>query len=197
MNLLLFNLRTDASDTTLGFTTSWVNALARRCEHVTVVTLHAGRIDVAQNVTVHSVARPGDGRLRRLVRFYRLTAGILRSEPVDVCFAHMTPLMAILFWPLGRLYRVPTLLWYAHGAVSVQLRVAHLAADRCVTSTPNAFRLRSRKVFALGQGIDTKRLGEPAEPPRANHPTFVSVARLSPAKRIEEFIDAVARAGLR
>jgi glycosyltransferase involved in cell wall biosynthesis len=87
---------------------------------------------------------------------------------------------------------VPVLLWYAHSSVSPTLRIAHRLADRCVTSTPAAFRLPSSKLFVIGQGIDTDRFAPPAETGPGYERTLVSVGRLSPVKRVDEMIEALA-----
>jgi glycosyltransferase involved in cell wall biosynthesis len=194
MNLLLFNLRTDADDTTLGFTTAWVNALARRCERVTVITMQTGRVDVAPNVTVHSLGKErGYSEPRRLFEFYRLCLRELRSQRFDACFAHMTPLFALMFAPLAKLWRIPILLWYAHKSVPKALRAAHPLVDRCVASTPEGFRLRSDKVFFIGQGIDTAAFAPPEDPAPGRDMTAVSVGRISAIKRLDEIVEALAR----
>lgn len=194
MNVLLFNLKTDVADTTLGFTTSWINAIAQHCDRVFVVTLHAGDAPTAGNVEVHALARrSSSSRVRKAVAFYRVVGRLLQRERIDVCFAHMTPLLAILFAPLSRLYGIPILLWYAHGSSSGQLRLAHRLVDRCVTSTPAGFPIPSRKLFVLGQGIDTDHFAPPAERPPHYDRTLLSIARMTPRKRTHEIVEAVAK----
>jgi glycosyltransferase involved in cell wall biosynthesis len=193
VNVLLFNLKTDVADTTLGFTTSWINALARFSDRVVVVTLEVGDAPTADNVEVHTLARPGFlSKARKLLAFYRVVGRLARDERIDVCFAHMTPLLAILFAPLARFHRIPILLWYAHGSTSLQLRLAHRLVDRCVTSTPAGFPIASRKLFVLGQGIDTDRFVPPDPRPPEYDRTLLSIARTTPRKRTHEIVDAVA-----
>ena len=156
MNLLVLNLAMDSSHTALGFTTAWTNALARRCDHVSVITMLKGELAVDSNVTVHSLGKErGWSEPRRLVEFYRLVSRVVRERHIDACFAHMAPLFASLFAPVAKAKGIPVLLWYAHGALPLKVRIAHALADRCVTSTPSAFRLKSEKIFVIGQGIDT------------------------------------------
>jgi glycosyltransferase involved in cell wall biosynthesis len=194
MNVLLFNLKTDVGDTTLGFTTSWVNAIARYCERVVVVTLSAGDAPIADNVEVHALAQPGrrSSRAHKVLAFYRLAAPLVRSRRIDVCFAHMTPLLAILFAPIGRRHGIPTLLWYAHGSSSIQLRLAHRLVDRCVTSTRAGFPIESDKVFVLSQGIDTDRFVPAGTPGPEYRHTVLSIARLTRRKRLDEILEALA-----
>jgi len=192
-NLLLFNLKTDTDDDILGFTTDWINALAVHFDRVYVITMYAGRIAVADNVQVFSVGREkGYSKLRRFFEFYRLLWGVLRSEKIDACFAHMIHLFAVLGWPLLRLKRIPIVLWFGHKATPLLLKIAHLLVDRVVTSTPAAFGLKSEKVTVIGQGITEAKFPlRPAGP--SNRPfVLISVARLSPIKHIDVMVEAVA-----
>lgn len=191
MRLLLFNLRTDADDTALGFTTAWINAIAPRWERIDVVTLHAGRLELAENVVVHSLGRErGDGRARMLARFYRRTTALALRRRPDVCFAHMTPLMASLFWPVRKLFGIPLLLWYAHGNVTRELRIAERLADRCATSTPSGFRLSSAKLAVLGQGVDVERFLPPVAEPAGYEQTVLCLGRITASKHVDEVIRA-------
>ncbi|MGH3993809.1 MAG: glycosyltransferase, partial [Pseudonocardiaceae bacterium] len=146
MNLLVFNLAMDADHATLGHATAWTNALARRVDHVSVITMQTGRLEVEPNVVVHSLGKElGRSEPARLLTYYRLVHEVLRERSIDVCFAHMAPLFAALFAPLAKVRRIPILLWFAHTRVSPTLRLAHLLVDRCVTATPASFPLTSTK----------------------------------------------------
>lgn len=193
MNLLLFNLRTDSADTALGFTTAWINALAPHCDRIVVVTMYAGRIEVAPNVRVHSIGKEaGLSEARRLVRFYRIVLSIVRQEEIDVVFAHMAPLFAVLFAPIAKIRRIPVLLWYAHKSVPRMLRVAHALVDKCVASTPEGFRLASRKVSFIGQGVDTSVFLPPKRMRSGHETTALVIGRVTPIKNLEEVLEAVA-----
>jgi glycosyltransferase involved in cell wall biosynthesis len=195
VRLLLFNLRTDVDDTALGFTTAWINAIAPRWERVDVVTLHAGRLDVAANVVVHSAGRErGYGRARLLARFYRLVFEVVLRHRPDVCFAHMTPLFASLFWPVRKVLGVPLLLWYAHGSVTRELKIAERLADRCVTSTPAGFRLPSDKLAVLGQGVDVDRFTPPGAVGPDYEQTVLVLGRVTASKHVDEAVRALALA---
>jgi glycosyltransferase involved in cell wall biosynthesis len=185
----------DTSHTALGFTTSWTNALARRAEHVSVITMFSGELALEPNVTVYSLGKErGFSEPRRLAEFYRALFRILREHRIDACFAHMAPLFAALFAPVGKARHIPLLLWYAHGSVSRTLRIAHFLADRCVTSTPAGFRLPSDKLRILGQGIDTEVFRPPEARRQDYDATAISIGRLGPVKRLEELLAAVALA---
>jgi glycosyltransferase involved in cell wall biosynthesis len=193
LRLLVLNLGMDAAHATLGHTTAWTNELARRADHVSVITMFAGEVEVAPNVAVHSLGKElGRSEPRRLLEFYRLVDRILDERPIDACFAHMAPLFAGLFAPVAKRHRTPILLWYAHPSITRTLRIAHALVDRCVTATPGSFPLESTKLFVVGHGIDTAVFRPPTETDPSYAETAVSIGRITPIKRIEEMLEAVA-----
>lgn len=191
--LLLFNLVTDADDPILGFTTVWINALARHCKQIDVLTMQAGRLALAPNVRVYSVGKErGYGEARRAIDFYRILGHLLRKNRYDACFAHMQPLFAVMAAPLLKLRRVPITLWYAHKSVTSKLKLAEKLVDHVVTSSVEGFRLTSDKTLVVGQGIDTLQFVPRSTPRLANQPfTIVSVSRIAPVKRLETLIEAM------
>ena len=192
MNLLLFNLKTDADDSVLGFTTEWINAIASNCESVTVITMMSGSIKVAQNVQVYSIGKEkGHSELRRLFTFYKILISVLRTKDIQACFAHMMPLFSVLGWPLLKWKKIPIVLWYAHGSVSWLLRLATLLVDRVVASNPSGFRIKTPKFRSIGQGINVDRF-QPSSPLRASDSSkiFLTVGRISPVKNLDVAIKA-------
>jgi glycosyltransferase involved in cell wall biosynthesis len=189
VRVLVINLTVDADDTVFGFTTAWITALAQRVEHVTVITMQAGRIALPDNVEVHSLGKErGYPEFKRLLRFYRFA---WRARRIDACFVHQGAVFAVLFAPIRLLRRVPTVLWYAHGHVPPMLRLAEKVVDRAVTSTPAGFKLPSPKLRVLHQGIDTERFAPNGSRPPGNELTAVNVGRISPSKLTLEVVDAV------
>lgn len=190
-HLLLFNLVTDADDPILGFTTVWINALARHCKQIDVLTMQAGRLALAPNVRVYSVGKErGYGEARRAFEFYRILGDLLRKNRYDACFAHMQPLFAVMAAPLLKLRRVPITLWYAHKSVTLKLKLAEKLVNHVVTSSVEGFRLTSDKTLVVGQGIDTLQFVPRSTP--TNQPfTIVSVSRIAPVKRLETLIETL------
>jgi glycosyltransferase involved in cell wall biosynthesis len=192
-NLLLFNLKTDADDDVLGFTSDWINALAVHFERVFVITMYAGRIEVAENVEVYSVGREkGYSKQRRVFEFYRMLWMLLRNEKIDACFAHMIQIFAVLGWPLLHLKGIPIVLWYAHKTVNPTVRLAEKLVDRIVASSKSGFQLDTPKLRIIGQGIDTERFSPPVKGASDTRPfTILCLGRVSPIKRIEVLIEAL------
>jgi glycosyltransferase involved in cell wall biosynthesis len=194
MRLLLFNLVTDADDPVLGFGTRWITTLAQQVEAIDVVTMRAGRLDVPANVRVYSVGKEkGYSELRRVGEFYRLLMPLLANNRYDACFAHMMPLFAVMAAPMLWVKNIPVVLWYAHKSVTPMLRLATLVVDRIITSTRDGFRIQSPKVKMIGQGIEIERF-VPTRDRSADDRLFtlLTVGRLSPIKRLELLIEAVA-----
>ena len=190
--LLLFNLRTDADDHILVFTTRWINELAQYYAHVDVLTMHMGRLAVADNVRVFSVGRErGVGKARRVLNFYRILARLLAQNRYDACFAHMMPLFAVMGAPLLRLRGVRVTTWYTHRQMSAIIRWAERLSYRIVTAVPESFPVDSPKVRPLGHGIDTD-FYTPDDTQEPTRPRIVQVARLTPIKHQHVLLQAIA-----
>ena len=191
-HLLLFNLATDVKHPILGFTTQWIRELAARCETVHVITMLAGVIDVPANVRVYSVGREhGYSELRRTLNFYRHLFHILRTVPIDGCFAHMITIFSILAAPVLRLRSIPIVTWYAHPSLTPTLKLAHLASHRMVTSLPSAYPYRHDKLTVIGQGIDTTLFAPQAA--SVQDRAILCVGRISPVKDHATLIRAAAK----
>lgn len=191
MRLLLLNLATDAADPVLGFTSSWITALARRVEAVDVLTVRAGELRLPPNVYVHSIGKErGFSRPRRVVEFYRHLGHIVARRRPDACFSHMTPLFTVLAAPVLRARHVPTITWYAHAHLGTTLKLAHHLSAAMVTSLPGAYPYRRDKLTVLAQGIDTS-LFTPDPAVTADEPPLILCAgRLSPVKSLETVVEA-------
>ena len=199
MNLLLFNLATDADDPILGFTTNWLNHLAAHYDHVDVITMRAGRVDVAGNVCVYSVGKEkGYSEARRAVEFYRILIRLLRQRRYDACFAHMMPLFAFMGAPLLKLRRIPITLWYTHRSPHPTVRLGMMVSRRVVTAAPDSFPFATPKLRVVGHGIDTAFFSpdsvgaQRAAPLHGESNCIVHVARLMPIKHQMTLIRSLA-----
>lgn len=197
--LLLFNLRTDADDHILGFTTRWIQALAQHYDAVDVLTMHAGRIAVPANVRVYSVGREkGFSPLRRLLNFYAILLRLLLTRRYTACFAHMMPLFAALGGGFLTLFRVPTTTWYTHRQRTRQLAYAVRFSRRVVSAVPDSFPIKTPKLRVTGHGVDTD-FYKPSPLPFARKEIgegtrllmIVYVARLTPIKHQDKLIAAI------
>lgn len=187
----MFNLAVDDKHVTLAFGLKWIEALATRFEHIDVVTMTKGDYQLPKNVSVWSVGRErGYPEWIRALRFYWLICRILRKRRIDIVFTHMIPIFAVLFWPISLITGLKNVLWYAHGATPVSLKLAHRLVAQVVSSTLQGFRLQSNKVIFIGQGIDAAFC---QYTPRQAGKKFkiVTVGRLAPSKGLDLLISVL------
>jgi len=171
-----------------------VDELAAQNERVTVVTWELGDYTPPPNVSVYVIPQRFWGIPRRLggpLLLNLWVANIIWRHPVDVCFIHMAMPFAYLLAPVLKLYRIRTLMWYAHGAVTNQLKLANKLVDRIITSSPEGCRLQSNKIHIIGQGIDTNIFTIPTQK-KTNPPLILTVARITPSKQIKLMLDVLA-----
>ena len=191
--ILLFNMKMDADDRILGFTTDWVNTFARKADKVIVITMQIGRLEVDENVTVYSVGKEkGFSKLKYLIEFYRALRKVLKNEQIELCIIHMIPIFLVLAGPFLRLKSIPSILWYTHKSVTWYLRVASFFANYVITASQSSFRLKTKKKHVVGHAVDTRRFvpmdkhGE-----KENEFVILTVGRISHIKRLEILIEAV------
>ena len=199
MKLLWFNLRTDIKRQGLAFAIDWLNTFAEHVEQIDVITMHVGAYQGRYNVRVYSVGKEkGYSELRRFIEFYRILFHLLIHNKYDACFAHMMPLFAAMAAPLLRVYKVPLVLWYTHKSINLILRLATLFASRVMTASKESFRIQTEKIRIIGHGIDTDKF-TPSEKIKTSNGQFtvLTVTRLSPIKRVDLLIKAVALLRLR
>jgi len=94
---------------------------------------------------------------RKLGRGALFEAALARELPGlrgGAVVAHMCPIYAVLAAPLVRPLRVPLLLWFTHWRASRLLRAAERVSTAVVTVDRRSFPLPSKKVRAIGHGID-------------------------------------------
>lgn len=183
MNLLIVNYAMDDASPALAWQVRVVRDLARHCRQVQVLTEQGGASPVPANVHVETMAA---GRLDRLRQAWRLC----RAGAVQAVFIHMAHRYAYRLWPVFRARGLPVLLWYAHGTVTWHLRLAHACVDRVISSTPEGFRLPSRKAVFIGQGVDTDLFNLR---PAAERRDLITVSRLARRKRLDLLLDVMAQ----
>lgn len=189
--LLVFNLRTDADDHILGFTTRWLNELAQYYDQIDVLTTHKGRLDLAENISVYSTGREdGLGRIAQLVRFYQVLGSLTAKNFYDACFAHMQPMFAVLSAPLLTLHGINVTTWYTHRQLNRMVQMAEKLSFRVVSAVKSSFPVDSPKLRPLGHGIDTD-FFQPNQQAKSHPPRIVQVARLTDIKHQHILLEAI------
>jgi len=193
VKLLVVNFVMDESSPVLAWQQGVATRLAARCERVVVLTERVVRSPLPANVEVHRVPRILTTPLRVLGARWLMNIPVWRwcaRERFDAVFVHMNADWVYRLAPCWRRFRVPVLLWYAHGTVTPRLHRAHQHASCVITSTPEGFRIPSSKVRIIGQGVDTDLFV-----PAANRPdtaTIVAVGRVSRRKRVDLMLETLA-----
>lgn len=191
MNILIITQIVDTNDPVLGFFHRWIEEFAKHCEKVTVICLYKGDCALPENVKVLSLGK--ETRASRFLYVKNFYAYLWRERRnYDAVFVHMNQIYVILGGLLWRLLRKTVGLWYAHGKTSFSLRCASILAHVIFTSTPQGFRVSSRKVQIVGQGVDTEYF-VPGVKSRQKPFTVISVGRISPVKDYETLLRAADR----
>ena len=189
--LVLVTQKLDPADPVLAATVPMARALAARVDELVVLCDSAVPGVMPENTRVHEFG--GKTQAERGARFCAALARELRPRPLGVV-AHMVPLYAVLAAPLVRPLRIPLVLWYTHWKGHVVVRAAEKLSSAVVSVDRRSFPLDSKKVRAIGHGIDLDEFSctdAPAgEPLRA-----LVLGRYSPAKGLETIVRAAALAG--
>jgi glycosyltransferase involved in cell wall biosynthesis len=137
------------------------------------------------------------GAPHKALRGARFEAALARELPGlrgGAVVAHMCPIYAVLAAPLVRALQVPLVLWFTHWRSSRLLRAAERASTAVTSVDERSFPLPSRKLHAIGHGIDLAEF--PCAPPREGPGTqLLALGRYSTAKGLDVVLGAVALAG--
>lgn len=200
MKFLMITQKIDKNDDILGIYHEWARTISKNFEKLSVICLYEGLNELPDNIRVFSLGKEKNNfqvsifkfqffkKIKYLWLFYKY---IWRERKnYDVVFVHMTPVYVILGWPLWTAMGKKIFLFYAHYRVGMLLRIAALFCKGIITSVPGSCGLRSSKVIAIGQGIDTSRFIRNAETARSEN-SLLFVGRISPVKNLDVLIDAL------
>src|SRR3989344_3596976 len=154
MKLLIITKTVDANDQLLGFSVNWFRRFAERFDLVTILCLEKGEFDLPDNVKVISLGKDKKhSKIRQLFTFYFLLFTLRKQY--DAAFSFMNAIWIVLGAWLWRLLNKKAYLWYAHKTITWKHHLAEKWADGIFTSTSEGFRIKSKKVMIVGQGVDT------------------------------------------
>jgi len=179
----------DPDDPNLGATCAKVAALARRVDEV-VVLCDRGREGVLPDNCRLRVFG-ATTRSQRAIRYVRAVRDEMLARPVAVV-AHMVPLYAVVAAPFVRPRGVPLMLWYTHWKAHIVLRAGTAVSTHVLSVDERSFPLRSRKLHAIGHGIDLSEFPcQPVSPSAGRTLRVLSLGRYSPPKKLDELIEGV------
>ena len=189
MKLLIITQTVNKNDQILGFFHRWIEEFSKNVKSVKVICLEKGEFSLPDNVEVMSLGKEaGAGKIKRLLNFYKYI-WVYRKE-YDAVFVHMNQIYIILGGLFWRIMKKKVSLWYAHGKVSLSLRIAERIVNLVFTSTPGGFNIDTTKKKIVGQGIDTE-LFKPNLTFKKNSNKIITVGRVSEIKKIAEIIDII------
>ena len=187
--LVFITQQVDPSHAALAATVPKIRALARRVDEVAVLADGAVEGVLPANCRVRTFRAE-----RKLGRGLRFEAALARELPDlrgGAVVAHMCPIYAVLAAPLVRPLRVPLLLWFTHWRASRLLGAAERVSSAVVSVDERSFPIPSRKLRAIGHGIDLGEFG--CASPSAEGPLrLLALGRYSPAKGLEVVLRALA-----
>lgn len=187
MKLLILTQKVDLDDDVLGFFHEWIREFSNRVEKLTVICLQKGRYDLPGNASVVSLGKEtGVSRLKYLFNFYKYIWQY-RNE-YDAVLVHMNIEYIILGAFIWKMLNKKIGFWYVHSAVSWRLRLAEKFTDVIFTASLKSFRLQSKKVKILSQGINGE-VFKPADTAPKNN-SIISVGRIAPVKNYHFLIEA-------
>ncbi|MBI2670132.1 MAG: glycosyltransferase family 4 protein [Candidatus Yanofskybacteria bacterium] len=191
--LLIFVNKFDKNDDLLGFFVGWINELSRYLPRIIVVTQSMGVFDPADNLSVFSIEKKQNPNpVSRILKFWILLWRLRRDY--DGVFVIMAPSWVIASSFLTKILEKKLYLWYAVWRGNWKLRLAEKLVDKIFCSVPGAFPFKTNKLVLIGQGIDTEKFKVQSLKFKVGGGAFkiVSVGRISPVKRLEILIKAIA-----
>jgi glycosyltransferase involved in cell wall biosynthesis len=176
----------------LAATVPKIVQLASRVDEVVVLADGAVPGVLPDNCRVRTFR--GGSKAVRGARFETALARELPGLRGGAVVAHMCPIYAVLAAPLVRPLRVPLVLWFTHWRASDLLKAAERAATAVTTVDVRSFPLPSKKLRAIGHGIELEEF--PCASPRAGAGTrLLALGRYSTAKGLDVTVAAVPLAG--
>lgn len=188
--LLIITQKVDQNDDLLGFFVDWLKEFAKHFEHISVITLGVGSYELPKNVAVYSCGKEHNvWRPFRWIRFLWLLITLIPHS--SGIFAHMSPAFALTAWPIATITGKKVILWYLHRSVTLRLKLSEFLCHRIVTADAESLGIISKKVIAVGHGIDTEKFKTSRNWDNSGMFKIVSVGRISPIKSYETLLAAV------
>ena len=197
MNLLIINFVMDPKSQVLSWQTKVSFSLSKSFDKVVVLTHEKKNIldsEIPTNVQIivfpliflKAPMRWCGGKY--LLNFWVLFLNW--KYKFDRCFIHMNFEWALYFAPVFKFFKIPVIIWYAHGSVTKRLIRAHQFATRIVSSTIEGFRIPSNKLSLIGQSIDLDQF-ELIASKEEKSSNLIYVGRISERKNLDKIIDVL------
>jgi glycosyltransferase involved in cell wall biosynthesis len=186
--LIVHNLITDEDDPVTAFAVDWIEAFSKIATSVIVISTHVGRFNFPVNVKVIELG--GGSIKRKLVGSLRLIKGafmVLRIPGNKVVFHHMSEKTACFIGPIYKAAHMKQGLWYSHNRQSRILNRAIAVVDDIFSPTLNSFPVPTKKLRAVGHGINMSRFHD-ANLIERKKSGVLALGRISRVKNLEKII---------
>ena len=186
-HLLVINYAMDEKSQVFSHQVEVVNKLADKYDQVSVLTGLIGTYKVSSNVKVFSCNWIPGKRFTSLFRFMMKFLQLLGSNKFTCIFSHMTSVQSTFISPITRVLRIRHYLWYAHTSDNIYLQISRQLTNGIITSTPGSCPIEGRKVYAIGQSVDSKVFDKKLE---LETPIIklIHIGRFDPSKNIESIV---------
>jgi glycosyltransferase involved in cell wall biosynthesis len=190
VRIVFITQQVDPGHPALAATVPKIRALAALVDEVVVLADGAVEGALPAGCRVRTFRAPH--KAGRGLRFEAALARELRGLGGGAVVAHMCPIYAVLAAPLVRPLRIPLVLWFTHWRASRLLRAAERVSTHVITVDRRSFPLDSKKVRAIGHGIDLSEFTCADAQSEADGLRLLALGRYSPAKGLDVVLRALA-----
>jgi len=187
-NLVVFNYAMDVNDPIFSHQEQAVQALSPFFKKVLVFTNRVGTTSQQENVRIIDLRWKPSSPLRNIARLVVNVVPRLRRS--QVIFSHMTEVQSAVISPLTKFLGIDHHLWYAHKSLSPYLRWNQFWVTSILTSTSGSCPISGKRVFPIGQAIDTNQFPFLQKSDRSLI-CGIHIGRFDPSKKIEEIVDSI------
>ena len=188
--LLILNISTDSIDTSLGFAISWLNIFSKECDEINVITLNKGETsNLNENINIYEVEN--ESKVRRILSFIKILNKLTKNNRYSFCLSHMSALLIIISFPILKIRKIRSVLWYTHQGPKnlfkkLILLQALLLSSNVITASKYSFPYKNKKVNSIGHAIDYDLFYK--EVSNFDKKDFAIISRISKSKKIDESI---------
>jgi len=195
--ILILNISMEMDNSSLAFTSNWVNKFSEKFQHVDVFTLYKQKnLDgLNENIKVYGFSlKKSSPRILKLIRYFQITNLLLKKNEYDLIFSHMSPILITLLTLNPRSFKIKKVLWYTHDLPKelykkIILYISLKITDVVVTASQNSFPFKSKKVKVIGHGINKEFVLSNFNFDR-NHNVAI-IGRITRSKNIKFIIDSL------
>ena len=198
-NLVIYNLSTDLESEVLAFTHDWIVEFSKIYNKVIVFSTYVGKTNLPSNCDIYQLGQREHNSLPRILYNYMKTILIVRKlEFKPDIFYHMNHKACLVLGIFFRTLRIKQILWYSHSKKSIDLKIASVLVNHCVSTNLKTFPFKTKKLVPIGHGIDQNRFQNKNNKliRFANPESIIAAGRVVPIKRIEVMIYALKNSNL-